>query len=490
MPSKRKKNGRRRRRVLALKRAIEENQITNPQAKGSPAVAVCAPLSVTTNKVVKAPTPTPAPAPEKIPEPVPVVIPVVETLKVEPEPVPVPEPVQEIVQEPLPEPVPEPVSEPAPEPAPEPVPEPVSVEVKAPEAEPVLLEETCAKVEVPAPVVDEEGAETLLVVEPPTAEVAAPQEAEPVIPEIEPVTEVVPSAEPPAELPVESEVTTVVTTVTETETEQTHEVCEVEALAEEEPSAEVQAEEDTVVPEPVTEAPEQPEEEEAPISQDISAETELAPGEVTAQIVVEDIPEVSVCEQVVEIAVCEAPRPEEEDKVEFEVLVEDVPEASAEDVAVTEDVPVQSEEIPKLPEVIPEVPAESALTDAKELTEEALVEDFVVTESASAVESAIAESAAVEEETVAITDTLSVQTETMHLTPAEPEPDAPAVEAVIDVAVAEPTCQEILPEEPMPQICDMACQMQLAVETVQLNAVEMSLDTLNTHMVQEVPTEG
>lgn len=48
------------------------------------------------------------------------------------------------------------------------------------------------------------------------------------------------------------------------------------------------------------------------------------------------------------------------------------------------------------------------------------------------------------------------------------------------------TCLDALSEEPKKEICDMPCQMQLTVESVEMS-VEASM---NGHIVPEVSIEG
>lgn len=139
----------------AQRRALEEQHAANPPVKASPGIAVSVPPAANPKKAAK----TAAPAPQKIPEAaVPAAAPVVES--------------PEVVLQPV---VTEPISETVP------------LDVKAPE-EPdaaVALEQTPAEVEVEVQVPVTEEA--------PTVETSAPetvQEAEPVIPETEPDTEV------------------------------------------------------------------------------------------------------------------------------------------------------------------------------------------------------------------------------------------------------------------------------------------------------------
>ncbi|XP_044051278.1 calphotin-like isoform X1 [Siniperca chuatsi] len=462
MPSKRKKNKRRMRRVQAQRRALEEQHAANPPVKASPGIAVSAPPAAAPKKVAK----TPAPAPEKIPEAIPIAVPIVETPKVEPEPVVI-----------------------------EPVAEPVPVEVEAPEPEAVVFEQTPVEVEVPAPITEEAPVIETPPAEPSIVEAAIVQEAEPIIPETEPVTEAVPPAEAPVVAPAETEIQTEETTIIATETEQTHNVCAPETKVEAEALAEEDAPFEAEVEVAVTEATEEPVVE-ALTSDKVFAEAKPTSDEVVTETVVESVEEVIAeipePEQVTEAVV--SPAAPEEDVAE-----EDEPEVPTEPVTMTEDAPAQAVEIPVVPVTVPEAPVEEAeapVTEVKEApatqeTAASLVDDFVVTESASAVEVAIAESAAVEPEIVEMRDTLNTQSESVDVMPTEPEPAAaPAEEMVID-ATAEQTCPDVLSEEPKSEICDMPCQMQLAVESVQISSMEMSVEpSLNGHIVPEVSIEG
>ncbi|XP_044051279.1 calphotin-like isoform X2 [Siniperca chuatsi] len=251
MPSKRKKNKRRMRRVQAQRRALEEQHAANPPVKASPGIAVSAPPAAAPKKVAK----TPAPAPEKIPEAIPIAVPIVETPKVEPEPVVI-----------------------------EPVAEPVPVEVEAPEPEAVVFEQTPVEVEVPAPITEEAPVIETPPAEPSIVEAAIVQEAEPIIPETEPVTEAVPPAEAPVVAPAETEIQTEETTIIATETEQ---------------DAPAQAVEIPVVPVTVPEAP--VEEAEAPVT-----EVKEAPAtQETAASLVDDFV-VTESASAVEVAIAES----------------------------------------------------------------------------------------------------------------------------------------------------------------------------------------
>ncbi|XP_028270365.1 uncharacterized protein LOC114441574 isoform X3 [Parambassis ranga] len=311
-------------------------------------------------------------------------------------------------------------------------------------------------------------------------------------------SQVIPPAEAPVVAPAEIEIQTADATVIKTETEQMLDVCEPEAVEveaealteenavakEEEEEVEVAVSEDITIPETVA-AEEQVVEAEQVV---VSAEVEPAAHEVVTDTVVEVVTEISEPEQ--EVTEPAAAAPAEEDEGEVDVVAEEeAPEVPAEPDATTEDAPIQYVEIPVVADTISEAPVEEAaapLTEATEVIADTLVDDFVVTEPLSAVEVAIAESAAVQQEIVVMNDTLSTITESTDVTPPEPEPAAaPAEEMVTDVT-AEQTCLDMLSEEPKSEICDMPCQMQLAVETA-----EMSVETgLNAHIVPEVSIEG
>ncbi|XP_075961125.1 uncharacterized protein LOC142964611 [Anarhichas minor] len=460
MPSKRKKNQRRMRRVQAQRRALEEEHANDPPAKASPGIAVSAPPAAISKKAAK------TPAPVKIPVAVPIVVPTVKIPIVKPEPV-VKEPVSVPVAEPVPVPVPveEPVSVP--------VTEPIAVEVVVPETEAVVLEQTPAEVEVevPAPVTEEPPVVEATPAEPPIVEAAIVQEAEPIIPESEPVTEAIPPAEAPVAAPVEIEIQTKENIIETTETEQTYDVCEPETV-----ETEVAITEDIATPEPVTETTEEPAAE-APTCDQVPAEEVVT--ETLVQSVEEVVAETHEPEQETEaVASPAAPAEDEDDEAEIEVL--------AEPVALTEDAPAPCVEIPVVPDTVPEAPieeAEALVTEVKESFADTMVDDFVVTESLSAADVAIAESAAVQPEIVEVSNT---ESESMDVMPAAVA--APAEE--IDTG-AEQICLEVLSEEPKLEICHLPCQMQLAVESVQLSSIEMSVEaSLNGHIAPEVSIEG
>ncbi|XP_067378146.1 calphotin-like isoform X3 [Channa argus] len=350
MPSKRKKNKRRMRRVQAQRRALEEQHATHPPVKASPGIAVSTPPAAAPKKVLK----TPAPAPAKFPEAVPIAAPTVESKPV----------VKESVAEPVP--------------------------VKALELEPVLLEPTPAEAEaqVPALVTEEAPVIEMTPVAPSVAEAAVVQEVEAIIP----VTEMKPTAEAPLVAPAETEVQTVDSTITATETEQ-HvpmlQVCkaetgvEAEASAEEDRFPEVEVEvsvpEDTSVLQVTTEATEEPVVE-VPNTDHVSAEAEpaadMADTERVVESVVTEIPEPDVVTE----AVVSAAAPADDKKHETEVdVLADVSEASTEPVTIAKDVPAQSVEIPAVADTVAETPVEKTETLLTEVKETHAIQDVVDT---------------------------------------------------------------------------------------------------------------
>ncbi|KAL3975498.1 hypothetical protein ACER0C_021384 [Sarotherodon galilaeus] len=469
MPSKRKKNKRRMRRVQAQRRALEEQHAANPPVKASRGIAVSAPPAGTTKKAAKAPPP--APAPEKISQAIPAVIPTVETPKLEPKA--------------------------------EPVAKPIPDEVQPPQSQAVLLEQTpaTAEIEVPTPVTVEALAADTPSVKPSTVEANVVQEPEPKIPETEPITEVTPSPEAPVVAPTETEIHTVDSAIIKTETQETEDKCETqeevgaEALAEEGAVTEVEVEvavtEDIAVPEPVTRASEKTVGDAVSGGQ-VSAEAQPPLGKVVtetvAESVVEVVTDVPENERVTEAAVSPATPAAEDGK---EVLVEEnAPEVPAETAIKTEQAPVNSVEAAAVPETSPEATAQEATPkeDAVAMLIDATpVDEFVLTESVSPVEVAT-ESAAVQQEILPVNDTSSAQTDSVDVTTSEFEP---AVAPAEHTDAAEPKCLDRQSEASKSEICDVECQMEISVESVQLSSVEMPVETaLNAHIVPEVSIEG
>uniref|UniRef100_A0A1A8BCQ8 Uncharacterized protein n=1 Tax=Nothobranchius kadleci TaxID=1051664 RepID=A0A1A8BCQ8_NOTKA len=306
MPSKRKKNKRRMRRVQAQRRALEEQHAASPPIKASPGTAVSAPPTTTPTKV-----PEPASPPsENKPRVIPITVPVVQTPKVEPQPA-VKEPVAEPVQ--------------------------AAVTTKEPDVE--LLLQVPAEVEVEIhPEVEAEAhtTEAPLVgwtppVESVTDEAGVGQEAELDVPEPEPVNETVDVVSIP-------------------ETEQTHDVRapEAEILSEEVTEDKVELEvavtEDVSVPEHVRETSEDPAVED--LSNHVSAEAEAAADVADGSMVA---------------AVAERPELEQESPSPAASIQEEVLEDAA-----AEEAPVLSAGIPEqVKETLPSV-KEAEVSETKE----------------------------------------------------------------------------------------------------------------------------
>ncbi|KAF7200734.1 transcript variant X5 [Nothobranchius furzeri] len=326
MPSKRKKNKRRMRRVQAQRRALEEQHAANPPIKASPGTAVSAPPTTTPTKV-----PEPASPPsENKPRVIPITVPVVQTPKVEPQPA-----------------------------VKEPVAEPVQAEVTTKEPDVELLLQVPAEVEVEIhPEVEAEAhiTEAPLVgwtppVESVTDEAGVGQEAELDVPEPEPVNETVDVVSIP-------------------ETEQTHDVRapEAEILSEEVTEDKVELEvavtEDVSVPEHVREPSEDPAVED--LSNHVSAEAEAAADVADGSMVA---------------AVAERPELEQESPSPAASIQEEVLEDAA-----AEEAPVLSAGIPEVKEAevsetkeeVDDVtarawPAEGALTASAVIQQEFII---------------------------------------------------------------------------------------------------------------------
>ncbi|XP_029573495.1 fibrous sheath CABYR-binding protein isoform X4 [Salmo trutta] len=319
MPSKRKKNKRRMRRVQAQRRVLEEQHSTGA-GKGTPGVAAVAPPEILNcppllppPPVVKVPVVKPPeisnchplipptivvkvpfvqpPAPVKVPESEPVVAvvePEVVAAEVEVE-TPVEAPVEVEVE--APEEVPVEAPEEVPVEAPEEVPAeaPEEVPVEAPEEVPVEAPEE-VPVEAPEEVPVEAPEE--VPVEPPTEETAAGQEVEEsIIPETEPVTEAILIPEAPVSALAEFKVQVENYVVITTEIAQTHDEPWLEAEVEAEIVDEVQAKVEAVVeeepePDPVVKA------EAAPVVEAELEESGIKDGDnpiVKAEAIPEDI---------------------------------------------------------------------------------------------------------------------------------------------------------------------------------------------------------
>uniref|UniRef100_A0A1A8MYE5 Uncharacterized protein n=1 Tax=Nothobranchius pienaari TaxID=704102 RepID=A0A1A8MYE5_9TELE len=305
MPSKRKKNKRRMRRVQAQRRALEDQHAANPPIKASPGTAVSAPPTTTPTKV-----PKPASPPsENKPQVIPITVPVVQTPKVEPQPA-----------------------------VKDPVAEPVQAEVTTKEPDVELLLQVPAEVEVEIhPEVEAEAhvTEAPLVgwtppVESVTDEAGVGQEAELNVAEPEPVDETVDVVSLP-------------------ETEQTHDVRapEAEILSEEVTEDKVELElavtEDVSVPEHVRETSEDPAAED--LSNHVSAEAEAA---------------ADVADRSMVVAVAERPELEQESPSPAASIQVEVLEGTA-----AEEAPVLSAGIPEVKKTLPSV-KEAKVSETKE----------------------------------------------------------------------------------------------------------------------------
>ncbi|MEQ2199957.1 hypothetical protein XENOCAPTIV_018114 [Xenoophorus captivus] len=183
MPSKRKKNKRRMRRVQAQRRALEEQHAANPPIKSSPGIAISAPSIPTPIKAGKTAPPTCA----KLPQAIPISVPLVELPKVEQEPV-LKDNATEVFK----------------------------VEVAAEESDGVLLERASAGLEVESRVGDEVEGPALVTkgapvqssppVEPSTVEADLAQEVEVTVSEAEPTSEVAAPDEAPVDFAAVAEV--------------------------------------------------------------------------------------------------------------------------------------------------------------------------------------------------------------------------------------------------------------------------------------------
>ncbi|XP_064814298.1 calphotin-like isoform X2 [Oncorhynchus masou masou] len=539
MPSKRKKNKRRMRRVQAQRRVLEEQHSTGA-GKGTPGVAAVAPpleilncpplLSpppvvkppeisnchplIPPTIVVKVPFVQP-PAPVKVPEAVvtvvepevvaaeievesPVEAPVeveVETPEEVPEEVPVeaPEVVPVEAPEEVPVEAPEEVPVEAPEEVPVEAPEEVPVEapeevpVEAPEEVPVEAPEEVpveAPEEVPVEAPEEVPVEAPVVeaeapVEPPTEETAVGQEVEESLWNYaKPVTEAIPIPEAPVSALAEFKVQVANSVAITTEIAQTHDEPWLEAEVEAEIVDEVQADVEAVV-----------EEEPEP---DPMVKAEAAP-------VVEAELELSGIKDGDSPIVKAEAIPEDIDVEEHETVMTEAPE----------EVPVETEIIPEKlwkPVEAPIEEAPVAEVAPAELLVEALVDpvintmaDFAFTESVPA----IVEAAMAEQVPAVSTDSLDALSELLNNITLVTEPAPVTADKVIDAkeeigaqmeieakkdAIDEKTVLDVISGDlsaPHPVISELQCHTQLAApKDIPTEAV------LNGQMAAEVAIEG
>ncbi|XP_015231030.1 PREDICTED: fibrous sheath CABYR-binding protein-like isoform X2 [Cyprinodon variegatus] len=454
MPSKRKKNKRRMRRVQAQRRALEEQHAANPPIKTSSGTAVRPPPITNLKKAAKPTAKTAPPNRENLPQAVPISIPLVEPQKEEPEPV-----EKEDTAD-------------------------VHDEIATVESGGVLLEQASCELDVESRVGDEvvdpahvgkDGpVESSPPVKPSTVEDDLAQEAESSVSESEAVFEVAAPEEAPAEVASEAE---------------TYEICEAdsekaETLAEEDAEAKLELEgaitEEVSISESAKEAAEDRE------IEDLTSDK--SPAEDTGSVE-EAVIETVEAENGVEVGPLEPPE-EGEEKVE-DVAEEDLAALSVEPVTAAEDVPVSSLEIPTVLNAITESPMEEAdlpFVEAKEEAADLPVHESVVTESVSAVNDAVSSSPLVQLETERTGDTFTTQIESSDsATAAAAHAEAP--DAPTEENAADQSCLDVLTDEV--KSGDFPCQIQIPVEAKQLNAVELSVEIAqNGNIVPEVPIEG
>ncbi|KAM9464758.1 uncharacterized protein ACWYII_009822 isoform 2-T2 [Salvelinus alpinus] len=450
MPSKRKKNKRRMRRVQAQRKVLEEQHVAGT-GKGTPGVAAVAAPPVKVKEVAK--------CPKLVPIQTQVVnVPVVALLA--PVEVPEPKPMVAALEA-------EVVA--------------AEVEVEAPVEAPVEAEEATLEVEAPietpdvvdGPVEAPEEVPVVVPAEtpvgPPTEETAAVQEVEEsFIPKMELVMEAASIPEAPVSAPDEFE---------------THDEPLVKAEVEAEIVATVQAEVKAVVePEcgPVVEAVAAPvvETEEVVIDTEDSPEFEA---EVISMVKADNIPE--------EVEVEEAPV----------VTEETIPETLSEPVVAPVDEAPLADVAPSEPLV--EAPVDSVI--------DTVAENFIITESVPTVEAAMAEPAIEEQVPAVPTDALEDLSESLNNVPPVSEPAPVTADEVIDAkeeieaqmeieakkdATDENTALDVLSghfSAPQPVISELQCHMQLASAPVELASVDIPAEAaLNGHIATEVAIEG
>ncbi|KAK5598860.1 hypothetical protein CRENBAI_003120 [Crenichthys baileyi] len=448
MPSKRKKNKRRMRRVQAQRRALEEQHTANPPIKSSSGIAINASPIPTPIKAGK----TAPPTSEKLPQAIPISVPLVEPPKVE----------QETVLK-------------------DDATEAFKVEVAAEDSDGVLLERASAGLEVESTVGDEVEGPTLVtkiapvqsspLVEPSTVEADLAQEVEVTVSEAELTSEVA----APDEAPVDFAAVAETQDVWEAHSEK------VATLAEEHTETKLQLEvaitRDITISESVREADEEPEVEYPSEVEPAAEKTESDAGSE-----VESVTETLEAEEEAEKVSPAVPAEGGEEKLKV-LAEEDSAGLSVESVTSVE-----------VLDTITEAPLDEADPPVVETTEgiaDPLVHEFVVTESVSAVKDVVSASAAVQQDTKGTWDMLATQTEPMDAAPADPEiAVAPAGEVGTNAA-ADQTCLDVLSDEAKSGGCEVPCQLQLPVEAGQLGAVELSVEiSQNGSIVPEVSIEG
>uniref|UniRef100_A0A096LUH0 Neurofilament heavy polypeptide-like n=1 Tax=Poecilia formosa TaxID=48698 RepID=A0A096LUH0_POEFO len=483
MPSKRKKNKRRMRRVQAQRRALEDQHAANPPIKASSGIAISAPPTATPKKAAKISPPTR----EKPPQAIPISAPAVEPPKFEPQPVVKEEAAEAFV-----------------------------VEVAAAD-DGVLLEQATVEVESrvgdevegPARVAKEAPAESSAPAEPSTVEADLAKEAEVPVSEAEPVSEVTTPDEAPVVAAVEAEQISNQTTLTEENEDTQTEMGQKDVtLAEED--TETKEELEVSIAEEVTISESVKEQAEEPVAEDLTSDQSPAEVELAAEKNESDAgSEVEVVIETVEPA--EPPEDGEE-------KLEDSAALSVQPVAAIEDAASPPVEIPahgsllshQVLNTITEAPldeAEPPVVKHAEGTAELLLQQLAATESVSTAKD-VSTSPVVQQEAEETGDAFTIQSESTDATPADPETvsAAPAGENALLIAAANQKCLGVLSEEAKSGGCDVPCQGPLPVEAVPLGGVvnklpccqEVSFDhgrcyvmfmTVTLSMVQELPVE-
>ncbi|XP_023198780.1 fibrous sheath CABYR-binding protein-like [Xiphophorus maculatus] len=455
MPSKRKKNKRRMRRVQAQRRALEEQYAANPPIKSNSGIAISAPPTATPKKAAKISPPTR----EKPPQVIPISAPAVEPPKFEPQPVVKEEAAEAFV-----------------------------VEVAAAD-DGVLLEQATVElesrvgdeVEGPARVAKEAAVESIPPAEPSTVETDLAKEAEVPVSETESVSEVTTPDEAPVVVAVEAE--TEDNEDTQTEMGQTQDVCEADSekdvtLAEED--TETKEELEVSITEEVTILESVKEQAEEPVVEDLTSDQSPADVEHAAEKTESDTG--SEVEVVIETLEPAEPPEDGEEKLEDSAAL------SVQSVAAIEDALGPPVEIPAVLHTITEAPLDEAdppVVEQTEGTADLLLQQLAVTESVSTAKD-VSTSAVVQQEAKGTGDTFITQTEA---TPAHPETESAAPAG--EIVAANQKCLDVLSEEAKSGDCDVPCQGQLPVEAVQLGGVELSVEiTQNGNIVPEVSIEG
>ncbi|XP_054895808.1 fibrous sheath CABYR-binding protein [Poeciliopsis prolifica] len=449
MPSKRKKNKRRMRRVQAQRRALEDQHAANPPIKASSGIAISAPPTATPKKAAKISPPTR----EKRPQVIPISAPAVEPPKFEPQPVVKEEAAEAFVAE------------------------------VAASDDGVLLEQATVEVESrvgdevegPARVAKEAPIKSIPPAEPSTVEDDLTKEAEVPVPETKPVSEVTTPGEAPVVVAAEAE--TEDNEDAQTEMGQTQDVCEAEEDTETKEELEVSITEEVTISESVKEQAEEP------VGEDLTSDQSPAEVGHAAEKTESDTgPEVEVVIERLESA--EPPEDGEE-------KLEDSAALSVQSVAAIEGALGQPVEIPAVLNTITEAPLDEAdppVVEHSEGSADLLLQQLADTESVSTVKD-VSTSAVVQQEAEGTGDTFIPQTESTDAAPAEPETDSAAPAG--EIAAANQKCLDVSSEEVKSGGCDVPCQGQLPVEAVQLGGAELSVEiTQNGNIVPEVSMEG